>query len=395
MMGFNHQIIFLLVQVFFVGLTLGMTRTVLPIIVETDFSISQNSFLLINALIIAFGLIKAMINLKAGQWSESLGRKKILIFGWLIALPIPLIIYWAKSWYYLIFAMGLLGANQGMTWSMTQTAKLDQIKADQKGLVMGFNEFAGYIGMAVAGIWTADLSQKYGHRQALLYFGLIVIALGLWMSIVMIKESKASNLNSSSHGLKIIVQKIIQNPSLLSIIQAGLAEKFVDALIWMILPTYLLNQGLEISSMSRIVGLYGMSWGIIQLGTGYLSDLIGRKWPIIIGMLMCTIGVGMILLFHGESWWLFCAFLIGFGMALLYPTLSASVSDMTMIQDRGAMIGAYRFFRDLGLAIAGIIFAIFMHTTQELEIAFWATIFVMIISTLHLCFYYKDVTRQG
>jgi MFS family permease len=390
MMGVNQQVIFLLVQVFFVGLTLGMTRTIMPMIAETEFSISKNSFLFLNALIIAFGLVKAILNLKAGQWSERLGRKKVLIFGWLIAFPIPLIIYWAKSWYWLIFAMGLLGANQGITWSMTQTAKLDQIKAHQKGLVMGFNEFAGYMGMAIAGIWTADLSQIYGSRQALLYFGLIVIHLGLWMAILMIKESKPSNLNSSSHHFKIILSKILQNTSLLSVIQAGLVEKFVDALIWIVLPIYLLDQGLEISSMSRIVGLYGIVWGITQLGTGYLSDLIGRKWPIIIGMSICTIGVWMILSFHGESWWLFCAVLIGFGMALLYPTLSASVSDMTNPQDRGAMIGTYRFFRDLGLAIAGVIFAILMHTTQQIEIAFWGTISVMIISTLHLCFYYKD-----
>jgi MFS family permease len=396
-----NQFLLQLMQVLLVGLTLGMTRTVVPALAESDFGVPRNSFLLLSSFVVAFGLVKGVMNFVAGRLSERVGRKRVLLWGWVIALPIPLMIWFAPHWNWVVAATVLLGVNQGLTWSMTQTSKLDITRLEERGLTLGLNEFAGYVGVALAGILTAYLATRLGTRQGLLIFGLCVITLALLLTHFWVKDTlpwaKAEAIKHAPGTAQTLRPRypegVSPNPStweiftliswrdkrLMAFCQAGLVEKFVDALVWVFYPVFLYQKGLSLLQVSWVIGLYGLVWGASQLFTGRLSDRIGRHRPIVLGMWICGAGVAAMVLGNGVVWWAASAAMSGMGMALLYPNLSAAVADISHPAWRGSAIGIYRFWRDLGYGIGALGLGVVAHFTGHMEAAFW---FVAISMTL-------------
>jgi len=395
---FMHQ----LLQVMLVGFTIGMMRTVIPALSESEFGVPKNSFMLLTAFVVAFGFVKGTLNFVAGRLSERIGRKKVLLLGWIAALPIPLLVYYAPSWNWIVFATVLLGINQGLTWSMTQTAKLDITRADQRGFTIGLNEFSGYVGLAIAGIITAYLATALGARTGLLIFGLTTVSLAILLTLLWVKDTLPwAKAEAAKHkaGLSIAAKprypaNIAAHPDtwevftlvswrdkrLAAISQAGMVEKFVDALVWVFYPVFLYQHGMSLLQIGWIVGVYGFVWGGSQFFTGKLSDHIGRHKPNVLGMWICGAGVAMMLLNEGVAWWSFSAAVTGFGMALLYPNLSAAVADISHPNWRGSAIGIYRFWRDLGYGIGALGLGIAAHFSGSVESAFWFVALSMFVS---------------
>lgn len=394
---FSH----LLLQVLLVGLTIGMMRTVIPALAESDFGLPANDFFLLCTFVIAFGVVKGCMNFVAGRLAEHLGRKQVLQLGWLVALPIPLMIASAPSWNWIVAATLLLGVNQGLAWSMSQTSKLDITAPEQRGLTLGLNELAGYMGVALAGILTAYLAEIAGVRQSLLGFGLVVIVSGLLLSTLCVVETHdwiipvqgkrasppAASASRLPTGLSAVpgTFEILRHVSwrdrrLAALMQAGLVEKFVDALVWIFYPVYLSQQGVKLADAAWIIGIYGGTWGLSQLLTGHWSDRIGRQRLNVLGMWLCGLSVLMMPWHASLLWWSSCAALTGFGMAMLYPNLAAAVADLSAPEWRGSSIGIYRFWRDLGYAVGALVLGLGTGLSGDVITGFWITGIAMLIS---------------
>lgn len=400
---FLHQ----LLQVLLVGLTLGMMRTVIPALAESEFGVPKTSFLLLTAFVVAFGVVKGVMNFVAGSLSERIGRKHVLLLGWLIAIPIPIMVWYAPSWNWIVAATVLLGVNQGLTWSMTQTSKLDITRMQERGLTLGLNEFAGYVGVAIAGILTAWLAILFGARIGILIFGITVILTALlltqfwvhetlpWAKAEAERHTNVSHMNHirprypkniSSHPTKWEIFKLMSGGDrrLFALSQAGLVEKFVDALVWVFYPVFLYQKGLSLPQVGTLIGIYGVTWGCSQLFTGRLSDRMGRHRLIILGMWGCAAGVALMVIGQSAFVWFLSAVLTGFSMALLYPNLSAAVADISHPSWRGTAIGIYRFWRDLGYGIGALGLGLTAHFTGYVETTFWFVAISMFISGLVL-----------
>ena len=388
-----HQFVLQLVQVFLVGLTLGMTRTVVPAVAETEFNLPGNATGLLVTFVVAFGVVKGVMNFVAGAVSERLGRKKVLVIGWIIALPIPFMIGFGPNWSWIVAATVLLGINQGLTWSMALTSKLDLTRPDQRGLTNGLNEFCGYFAVAIAGIVTGYMSDAFGARIGLLIFGLSAIVPALAIALLLVRDTRpwamgiedphARNNPTSPSSIdkhQSVFLLTLTDRRYFSLCQAGLVEKFVDALVWIFFPVYLAARGVELAQIGWIPGVYAAVWGMAQLFTGPLSDRIGRKPPIVVGMFMCSIGVALMVMREGVIWWGSCAALTGLGMALLYPTLGAAIADLAHPSWRGAALGAYRFWRDLGYAIGALSLGLAAQFTKALDSGFHLVAIGMAIS---------------
>ncbi|MFN4262533.1 MAG: MFS transporter [Thioalkalivibrionaceae bacterium] len=404
-----------LVQVFFVGLTIGMLRTVVPALAESEFNIAEGSFVALATFVIAFGVVKAVMNFAAGRLADQIGRKRVLVFGWVAAIPIPFLVFFAPSLHWIVVATVFLGINQGLCWSMTQTAKLDFTRADERGLTMGLNEFSGYVGVAIAGIVTGYLATVLDPRLGLLIFGVTVIATAFVIAVTLVREtlpwaqaaesatqapvssdrqpdnalsnpkprgptSKSAVPAAAMSTVQIFALMSWRDRRMAALSQAGLVEKFVDALIWVIYPVYLYQAGLGLGMIGWVVGVYGFVWGGAQLMTGRLSDHIGRQFPIASGMWICGAGVAISPLFSGVAGWTFAAAITGLGMALLYPNLSAAVADHAQPAWRGSAIGVYRFWRDLGYAIGALAFGVTAQATGAIVSAFWLVATAMFLS---------------
>lgn len=420
-----NQFVHLLLQVLLVGLTIGMMRTVVPALAESEFGVPKTSFVLLTAFVMAFGVVKGVMNFVAGRLSERIGRKRVLLLGWIVALPIPLMVWYAPSWNWVVAATVLLGVNQGLTWSMTQTAKLDITRTQERGLTLGLNEFAGYVGVALAGIATAWMATLLGARNGLLVFGTVVITSALLLTQVWVRETlpwaKAeaarqtagsqptadmprypSNISNHPSTWEVFTLMSWRDRRLFALSQAGLVEKFVDALVWVFYPVYLYQQGLSLTQTSTVIGVYGLVWGGAQLFTGRLSDRVGRHRPNVWGMWLCGVGVALMVSGQGVLWWSLSAALSGFGMALLYPNLSAAVADISHPNWRGSAIGIYRFWRDLGYGIGALGLGLTAHFAGHVEAAFWFVAFAMLASgfvlwwlgeeTLPRLIFYKETT---
>ncbi|WP_228898046.1 MFS transporter [Acidovorax sp. Leaf73] len=391
-----------LLQVLLVGMTIGMMRNVVPALAETEFGVPRGSFMLLVAFVVAFGFVKGTMNFAAGRLAEELGRKRVLLFGWLVAWPIPALIYFSQSWSWVVFATVLLGINQGLTWSMTQTAKLDFTRADQRGLVIGLNEFSGYLGLAIAGVATGYLASILGPRVGLLWFGGAVIGLATFLAWTSVAETLpwARDEVKKHQGAGATVfrprypEAVSEHPStaemfalmswrdrrMASLCQAGLVEKFVDALVWALWPIYLHQQGLSLPGIGWIVGVYGFTWGAAQFFTGRLSDRVGRHLLNVWGMWVCGAGVALMPLGSGSLWWSLSAAIAGLGMAMLYPNLSAAVADIAHPRWRASAIGIYRFWRDLGYGIGALGLGAAAALGGGLENAFWFVAVAMLVS---------------
>jgi len=390
-----------LLQVLFVGLTIGLQRTVIPALAESEFGVAQGSVTALMAFVVSFGVVKGAMNFVSGRLSERVGRRPVLIWGWLVALPIPFMILLAPSWGWIVAANVLLGVNQGFAWSMTVTAKMDIVTARERGLATGFNEFAGYSGVALAGLATAALASSFAPRMTLFVFGLMVILLALIAARLAFTETlpfaraEAARLSatptpSGSYAqgpanpttAQIFALVTWRNRSFMALSQAGSVEKFVDALMWALVPAFLISKGASLIQIGWITGLYGLVWGASQLWTGPLSDRIGRKIPIVTGFFLCAAGVFAFPLLATVTAWAIAAVITGTGMALLYPTLIAAMGDLAHPAWRGSALGTYRFWRDLGYAIGALAIGLIADATGTLAAGFWFTGGAMVQSGL-------------
>jgi MFS family permease len=388
----KHQFSLNLIQIFLVGLTIGMTRVVVPGLAESEFGLADNAFFLLASFVVVFGIVKAVMNLFAGKLSETHGRKTVLLWGWLIALPIPFILLYAPSWNWIIFATVLLGFNQGLCWSMALNSKLDLAKSTQKGFVNGVNEFAGYAAVGIAGVATAYIVELMGAKEGLFWFSLVVIIAGLvlakWTIVETLPWAKLHHQNALDAGQKTKPQTLAQlfkegsldNKYLVALNQAGLVEKFTDALVWIFLPVYFLSQDISLIEAGAIIAVYGVVWGGSQLITGPLSDKIGRKSLIVWGMWFCGLGVMAVPLTEGIVIWSVEAAVIGVGMAMLYPNLGAAVGDFAPAAHRASLIGVYRFWRDSGYAFGALAMGIMAQWSQDLLMPFWFVSIAMLLS---------------
>ncbi|HVL57354.1 MAG TPA: MFS transporter [Burkholderiaceae bacterium] len=403
----SRQILQQLLQVLLVGMTIGMMRNVVPALAEAEFGVPRGSFLLLVSFVVAFGVVKGAMNFVAGRLAERLGRRRVLIAGWIVAMPIPVLIHFAGSWWWIVLATVLLGVNQGLTWSMTQTMKLDLTRADQRGLVLGLNEFSGYTGLAIAGILTGYAATLVGPREGLLAFGATVIALATILAWWQADETfpwaqaqdrdaarpdpdaagrprEAARLAAHPTNREVFAQMSWRDRRLAALCQAGLVEKFVDALVWVVWPLYLHQRGVSLPGIGWIVGVYGFTWGISQLVTGRMSDRIGRHRLNTFGMWTCGAGVAMMPIAAGTFGWTAAAAVTGFGMAMLYPNLSAAVADIAQPGWRASAIGIYRFWRDLGYAIGALGMGLVALWGGQLQTTFWFVALAMLLSGLVL-----------
>lgn len=375
------------------GLTIGMTRTVIPGLAVADFGLAEKQFFLLSSFVVSFGIVKALMNLIAGSIANRFGRKKILIWGWIASLPIPLIIYHSNDWNWIVFSTVLLGINQGLCWSMTINSKLDLALPTQRGTVNGINEFSGYVALAIAGLLTAYLSDIIGPRESILYFGMSVVVLGLISSITLIKETLpwASIPTKSTISFKDAFSIASwKNKQLFAVNQAGLIEKFVDSLVWIFMPIFILSQGYSLLEASSVISVFAITWGASQLITGPLSDKIGRKPLIFYGLLICATTVLIVPFLSSLFHWSIDLFIMGIGMAMLYPSLGASVSDLTTPEQRPVMLGIYRFWRDLGYAISALIMGFISQYSDSLTTPFFASAFILFVSALITQYYLNN-----
>jgi MFS family permease len=401
------QVLQQLLQVLLVGMTIGMMRTVVPALAETEFGVPRGSFMLLAAFVVAFGFVKGAMNFVAGRLAEYIGRRRVLLIGWLAAMPIPPLIYFAPSWNWIVLATILLGVNQGLTWSMTQTAKLDITRADQRGLVIGLNEFSGYVGVAAAGVVTGYAASFLGPRAGLLWFGAAIIGLATllaWLTVVETLPWAHAEVKRHAAGISAMAlhprypSGVSEQPSsgemfalmswrdrrMAALCQAGLVEKFVDALVWAFWPVYLHQQGVSLPGIGWIVGVYGFTWGGAQFFTGRFSDQVGRHHLNVWGMWVCGAGVVLLPLGSGSTWWSVSAAVAGLGMAMLYPNLSAAVTDIAHPSWRASAIGIYRFWRDLGYGIGALGLGAAAALGGRVETAFWFVAIAMGLSGLVL-----------
>ncbi|WP_249777309.1 MFS transporter [Arthrobacter sp. C9C5] len=349
-----------------VGGTLGQERTVLPLLASDVFHLDKYTSAL--TYILAFGLAKAATNYFAGTLSDRYGRKPVLVAGWLIALPVPLLLIFGTSWSWIVAANVILGVSQGLTWSTTVVMKMDLVGPNRRGLAMGFNEAAGYLGVAGTALVTGYLAASYGLRPAPFLLGAAYIALGLGLSVLAVKEThhhaktEAANHVDAHSGAgaalstrEIFTLTSFRDRSLSSVSQAGLVNNLNDGLAWGLFPVLFAGAGLSIERIGILAAVYPAVWGAVQLVTGAASDRLGRKWLIAGGMFIQAVGLAIVAAGHGFEIWLLAAVLLGVGTAMVYPTLLAAIGDVAHPQWRARSVGIYRLWRDGGFAVGALL----------------------------------------
>jgi MFS family permease len=353
----------------FVGAMVGLERSVVPLIAEADFGLTSKSLTL--SFIVSFGIVKALANLFAGRLSDRIGRKQILVTGWLFALPVPFLIIFAPSWGWIVVANLLLGVNQGLCWSTTVIMKIDLVGPKQRGLAMGLNEFSGYLALSLSALATGYLAATYGLRPAPFLPGIAFALSGLIVSAFFVQETHAhakkeaqasvedSSFLLSSSASKPSFREIFwltswKNRTLFSVSQAGMVNNMNDGMIWGLVPILMISKGLSVEQVALIAAIYPGVWSISQLITGALSDRWGRKWMIAAGMWVQAIGIVFFVIGNRFWTWLGGAVLLGIGTALVYPTLLAAVSDVAHPNWRASAVGVYRLWRDGGYAVGAL-----------------------------------------
>jgi MFS family permease len=349
-----------------VGGMVGQERTIVPLLADQVFGIA--AFTASLTFIIAFGVTKALTNLAAGSLSDRYGRKPVLVAGWLIGVPVPLMLIWAPSWGWVIVANILLGVNQGLTWSTTIIMKIDLVGPRRRGLAMGFNEAAGYGALAATALATGWLAAEHGLRPAPFYLGIAFAALGLGLSTAFVRETRdharfeaASHkpTNSDHHdeltGRRIFILTSFREKALSAASQAGLVNNLNDGMAWGLYPILFVSSGLSVARIGVLAALYPAVWSIGQMVTGWLSDYWGRKWFITAGMLLQAVGIGLVAAANSFTPWAIAAVLMGAGTALVYPTLLAVIGDVAHPAWRARSVGVYRLWRDLGYAVGALL----------------------------------------
>jgi MFS family permease len=349
-----------------VGGMIGQERTVLPLLANDVFGLT--AFTSTLTFIAAFGAVKAVTNFFAGTLSDRVGRKPVLVAGWLIGLPVPLLLMWGPSWSWIIVANLLLGVNQGLTWSTTVIMKIDLVGPHRRGLAMGLNEAAGYGAVAVTALATGLIAAEYGLRPEPFFLGLAYAALGLGLSTLCVRETRGHAWHEAEAyadeqlqraGLstgEVFALTTVREPALSSCSQAGMVNNLNDGLAWGVFPLYFASVGdLSVGSIGVLAAIYPAIWGIGQLFTGAWSDRIGRKWLIAWGMWVQAVAIGVIAATGSFGSWALGAVLLGAGTAMVYPTLLAAVGDVAHPSWRASAVGVYRLWRDAGFAAGALV----------------------------------------
>jgi MFS family permease len=347
----------------FVGAMVGLERSTLPLIGDEDFGLGSSAAVL--SFIVAFGLAKAFTNLGAGAFAARVGRRRLLILGWVLALPVPVLIAVAPNWGWVVAANALLGVNQGLAWSMTVVMKIDLVGPKRRGLALGLNEAAGYGGVAVAAALSGWLAADYAARDVLVVGGAAVAIIALLMSVLFVRDTADHvALEQAGHAgsevspplQQAFADATFRDPALRACSQAGFTNNLNDALAWGVLPLFLAAHGASASEIGLVAGLYPAVWGAAQIWTGHWSDRAGRKPLIVAGMLVQAAALALLAGSDGAvAAAAVAAFFLGIGTALVYPTLIAAISDAVSPVARAPAVGVYRFWRDMGYVAGGLI----------------------------------------
>lgn len=346
----------------FVGAMVGMERSILPAIAEQEFHLAARTAIL--SFIVVFGVSKALTNYLAGRFADEVGRKPVLVAGWLMAVPVPFLLIWAPSWNWILTANLLLGMSQGFTWSTTVIMKIDLVGTERRGLAMGLNEFAGYVALAGAALATGWIAARTGLRPDPFYLGIVFVAVGLGLSVLLVRETashvalessrRASSANAPTPR-EVFWQTTIADRDLSSISQAGLVNNLNDGMAWGLFPLFFADANMTLARIATLAAIYPATWGIVQLATGAASDRIGRKWLIVGGMWVQAVGIGVIVISKHFLGFAMGAALLGIGTAMVYPTLLAAIGDVALPAWRASSVGVYRFWRDLGYAVGALL----------------------------------------
>jgi MFS family permease len=348
----------------FVGAMVGLERSILPAIAEQEFHLAARSAIL--SFIVVFGVAKALTNYGAGRWADRVGRKRILVAGWLVAVPVPFLLMWAPSWNWILAANLLLGISQGLTWSTTVIMKIDLVGPRQRGLAMGLNECAGYLALAASALATGWVATMYGLRPAPFYLGVAFVVAGLALSVLMVRDT-SSHVTHEAATLRtggpvevpspreVFWRTTLHDRNLSSVSQAGLVNNLNDGMAWGLFPLVFAASGLRLDAIGVLAALYPATWSVGQIVTGGLSDRTGRKPLIVWGMWLQAIGIALVAASSAVWGFAWAAVLLGLGTAMVYPALLAAVGDVAHPSWRASAVGVYRLWRDLGYAIGAVI----------------------------------------
>lgn len=342
-----------------VGGMIGLERTLLPEIAEKEFHLTSTSIIL--SFIILFGLFKAITNYFAGALAHKTGRKKLLLYGWIIGIPVPFILIYANNWNWILFANILLGINQGLTWSSTVVMKMDLVGEKQRGFAMGLNEFAGYGALGLVAYTTSLIADNYGLRPYPFYLGIVIVILGTLLTWLFVNDTaghvkKETQINNTIPLLKnTFTETSWLNKNLGSVTQAGLINNLNDAMIWGIIPILLAQRGFGIANIGIITATYPIVWGLGQLITGKLSDIYCKRDLLFWGMLLQGLAIVCLVFSTSIFHFVTISVLLGIGTAIVYPTFLSSIAENTNPEQRAKSIGVFRFWRDFGYVIGAIL----------------------------------------
>ncbi len=350
-----------------VGAMVGMERSILPVLAEHEFALAARAAVL--SFIVVFGVTKALTNYLAGRLADHWGRKRVLVLGWLIAAPVPLLLMWAPSWTWVLVANALLGVSQGLTWSTTVIMKIDLVGPKRRGLAMGLNEFAGYIALAATALVTGFIASRYGLRPQPFYVGIVFVLAGLLLSALAVRETKQHAVHEAKlpalagrHAAaptltprEVFWRTSLRDQNLSSISVAGLVNNLNDGTAWGPFPLFYAAAGMTLAQVGVLAAIYPATWSVAQIFTGALSDRLGRKWLIASGMWVQAAGIGLVVVARSFVGFGFGAALLGLGTAMVYPTLLAAIGDVAHPSWRAQAVGVYRLWRDLGYAIGALL----------------------------------------
>lgn len=348
----------------FVGAMVGLERSILPAVAQQEFHLAARAAIL--SFIVVFGISKALTNYMAGRLSDRYGRKHVLVAGWLVAAPVPLLLMWAPNWNWVIAANALLGVSQGLTWSTTVIMKIDLVGPSRRGLAMGLNEFSGYFAVAASALATGWIAANYGLRPQPFYLGIAYVVIGLGLSAMAVRETRhhaqhearlhpAPATHARPTQLEIFRRASLSDRNLSSVSQAGVVNNLNDGMAWGLFPLVFAAAGVDLARIGLLAAIYPAVWGIAQIFTGALSDRLGRKWLIAAGMWLQALGIAITALSHGFAGFALGAVLLGLGTAMVYPTLLAAIGDVAHPSWRASAVGVYRLWRDLGYAVGALL----------------------------------------
>ena len=347
----------------FVGAMVGLERSILPAMAEQEFHLAARTAVL--SFIVVFGIAKALTNYGAGRLSEHVGRKHVLVAGWLVAVPVPFLLMWAPTWNWVLAANLLLGISQGLTWSTTVIMKIDLVGPRQRGLAMGLNEFAGYAALAFSALASGWIAARYGLRPQPFYLGVAYVMAGLVLSVWLVRETRhhasheSALLTAPAEGVptarQIFWRTSLLDANLSSVSQAGLVNNLNDGMAWGLFPLVFAAAGMNLAQVGMLAALYPATWSVAQLATGTLSDRTGRRPLIVWGMWIQAVSIGVVTLAQAFAGFVIGAVLLGIGTAMVYPTLLAAIGDVAHPSWRASAVGVYRLWRDLGYAVGALL----------------------------------------